>query len=50
MTGWVFFWKLVFFVSIGLFLVVAAGVTVRGVIDLIEMFSRLKDTSRDHDL
>lgn len=49
MTGWVFFWKLVFFISIGLFFVVAAVVAVRGFVDLIEMFSRLKDTSRDHD-
>jgi len=50
MTGWVIFWKLVFFVSIGLFFGVAVVVTVRGFVDLIEMFSRLKDTTHDHDV
>jgi hypothetical protein len=49
MAGWAVFWKLVFFVSIGLFFAVAAVVAVRGFVDLIEMFSRLKDMSHDHD-
>ena len=49
MSNWVFFWKLVFCVSAGLFFAVAAIVAVRGFVDLIKMFSRLKDMTRDHD-
>ena len=49
MNNWIVFWKLVFWVSVGLFFAVAAVVAVRGFIDLIQMFSRLKDMSRDHD-
>jgi hypothetical protein len=50
MTGWVVFWKVVFVVSVGLFFGIAAVVTVRGFLDLLEMFSRLRDTSHDHDV
>jgi hypothetical protein len=49
MNNWIVFWKLVFCVSVGLFFAVAAVVAVRGFIDLMQMFSRLKDMSRDHD-
>ena len=49
MNSWALFWKLVFCVSVGLFFAVAAVVAVRGFLDLIEMFSRLKDTNHDHD-
>ena len=49
MTGWAAFWKVVFFVSTGLFFAVAAVVAVRGFADLVEMFSRLKDMGHDHD-
>jgi hypothetical protein len=49
MSSWAFFWKMVFCVSVGLFFAVAAVVAVRGFLDLIQMFSRLKDMNRDHD-
>ena len=50
MTSWAVFWEVVFVVSVALYLGVAVLVAVRGFLDLVEMFSRLKDTSHDHDV